>query len=122
MIQTEALPPVHSLSTANPQLGRNVMPRIYPGFAQAWRQDFQAVSRAFCTQSSPSYPQSYPQGCSARRSQSMRRLIPPPRRASDGSLKQRPVIAEDHAGGVVAGGAGDATAGVRAASAVVEAF
>ena len=39
-----------------------------------------------------------------------------------GSLKQRPVIAEDHAGGVVAGGAGDATAGVRAASAVVEAF
>src|SRR6266481_2303450 len=38
------------------------------------------------------------------------------------SSKQRPVIAEDDAGGVVAGGAGDAAAGMRAAAAMVEAF
>src|SRR5258706_2262949 len=38
------------------------------------------------------------------------------------SSKQRPMIAEDHAGGVVAGGAGDAAAGMRAASAMIEAF
>src|SRR5258705_6797239 len=36
------------------------------------------------------------------------------------SPKQRPVIPEDDARGVVAGGAGDAAAGMRAASAMVE--
>src|SRR5260221_1540732 len=36
------------------------------------------------------------------------------------SPKQRPVIAQNHAGGVVAGGAGDAAAGMRAAAAMVE--
>src|ERR1700688_5217469 len=38
------------------------------------------------------------------------------------SPEQRPVIPKDHAGGVVAGGAGDAAAGMRAAAAVVEAL
>jgi hypothetical protein len=38
------------------------------------------------------------------------------------SRKQRPVIPEDHTGGVMAGRAGDAAAGVGAASAVIEAF
>src|SRR4029077_15191718 len=38
------------------------------------------------------------------------------------SPKQRPVIPQDHARGVVAGGAGDAAAGMRAAAAMVEAF
>src|SRR5258708_34434119 len=36
------------------------------------------------------------------------------------SPKQRPVITQDHARGVVAGGAGDAAAGMRAAAAMVE--
>ena len=38
------------------------------------------------------------------------------------SAKQRPVIPQDHARGVVAGGAGDATAGMRAGAAMVEAL
>jgi hypothetical protein len=38
------------------------------------------------------------------------------------SPKQRAVIAEDHARGVVAGGAGDAAAGMGAGAAMVEAF
>ncbi len=38
------------------------------------------------------------------------------------SPKQRPMIPQDHARGVVAGGAGDAAAGMRAASGMVEAF
>jgi hypothetical protein len=38
------------------------------------------------------------------------------------SPKQRPVIPEDHAGGVVAGRAGDAAAGMRAGAAMVEAL
>src|ERR1700731_2613189 len=36
------------------------------------------------------------------------------------SPEQRPVIAQNHARGVVAGGAGDAAAGMRAASAMIE--
>src|SRR5258707_11911988 len=36
------------------------------------------------------------------------------------SPKQRPVIPQNHARGVVAGGAGDAAAGMRAAAAMVE--
>src|SRR4030088_3754679 len=36
--------------------------------------------------------------------------------------KQRPVIPKDHAGGVVAGRAGDAAAGMRAGTAMVEAL
>ena len=38
------------------------------------------------------------------------------------SPEQGAVIAEDHAGGVVAGGAGDAAAGMGAGAAMVQAF
>src|SRR5258708_28221629 len=38
------------------------------------------------------------------------------------SPKQRPVIPQNHPRGVVAGGAGDAAAGMRAAAAMVEPF
>src|SRR3982074_115661 len=38
------------------------------------------------------------------------------------SAKQRPVIPQDYARGVVAGGAGDAAAGMRAGAAMVEAL
>jgi hypothetical protein len=38
------------------------------------------------------------------------------------SAKQRPVVAQDHPRGVVAGGAGDAAAGMGAGAAMVEAF
>ena len=52
--------------------------------------------------------------CDARRWPGTRRL--------DDSPKQRPVIPDDHARGVVAGGAGDAAAGMGAGAAVVETF
>jgi hypothetical protein len=87
---------------------------------------FPLDSQPFRTRLSPTYPQV------------IHRVINPPqpvhrhailqlletlRRApiARGSAEQAPVIAEDHTGGVVAGGAGDAAAGVRAASAMVEA-
>src|SRR6185503_14414947 len=46
----------------------------------------------------------------------------PRRPTALGSAKQRPVVAQDHGRRVVAGGAGDSAAGMRAAAAMVKAL
>jgi hypothetical protein len=68
------------------------------------------------SQFSTAYPQAY--------KADIHRIFSPSGRlpAGLGSAEQPAVVAEDHAGGVMAGGAGDAAAGMGAASAVVEAF
>ena len=79
-------------------------PEILPAFPQARACDLHDKCTGFCTESSAGFPQFIHQ------------LINRPIH----SPKQRPVIPQDHAGGVVAGRAGDAAAGMRAGAAVVE--